>query len=139
MSGNAASYRGLGAAFAGAKFISTASTVVQLTVDDQAYLLLVGGDGWTSAARLLLPKPELGMHFKILFIGDAVSSATKICSTGADIDMYVANDTTCQAVALASTAEGGGGIEVFGINSQRYVAWDFAGTSAARALGSTTT
>ncbi len=139
MPGRAASYKGLGAAFAGVKYISTASTAVTLTVDDQAYLLLVGGDGWTSAARIALPKPEAGMQFTIFFVGDAVSSPTKITSTGDDIDIYVSDDTTAQAVALASTAEGGGGIKIMGINDNRYVAWDFAGSSGNRALNSTTT
>ena len=139
MAGNAASYMGLGAGFQGAKFHSTASTAITFTADDQAYLNLVGGDGWASAARVKLPKPEAGVRFDVFFIGDAVSSATKICSTGDDFDIYVVNDTTCQAVALNSTAEGGGGITMFGINNNRYVAWDFAGSSANRALQSTTT
>ena len=134
MPGRAASYKGLGAAFAGVKFLSTASTAISLTVDDQAYLLLVGGEGWTSAARIALPTPEAGMRFSIYFIGDAVSSPTKITSTGDDQDMYASPDSTGQCVVLASTQEGGAGIHVMGINDNRYVAWDFAGSSGARAL-----
>lgn len=139
MPGNAGSYKGLGAGFQGVKFHSTASTAITLTVDDQAHLNLVGGDGWTSAARVIFPKPEAGMRFDIFMIGDEVTTATKFCSTGDDYDIYVAPDTTGQAVAFASTAEGGCGITLFGISDRRYVAWSFGGTSEAVAITSTST
>lgn len=139
MAGSAASYKGLGAGFTGAKFISTASTVYNVTVDDQASLLLVGGDGWTSAARLKFPKPEIGMRFDVFFVGDAVSSPTKLCSTGDDYDIYISDDTTGQCVVMGSTAEGGSGITLYGISDRRYVAWDFAGSSGSRAAAAGST
>ena len=138
MPGRAASYMGLGAGFTGAKFISTASTVYNVTLDDQGSLLLVGGDGWSSAARLKFPKPEAGMRFDVFFIGDTVSSPTKLCSTGDDYDIYVTPDTTGQCVVLASTQEGGNMVSFFGINDNRYVAWGF-GSSAACAIAAGST
>ena len=141
MSGRVASYNGLGGNFLGVKFLSTVSTAVALTVDDQAYLLLAGGSGEMAGGghRIALPKPEAGMRFDIFFTADTDTTAIKITSTGDDQDIYVADDTTCQAVALASTASGGGGITVFGISDRRYVAWDFAGSSGTRSITNTTT
>jgi len=141
MSGRVASYNGLGGNFLGVKVISTVSTAYSVTVDDQGYLLIVGGSGEMTGGgnRLLLPKPEAGMRFDIFFTADTVTTATKITSSGTDQDIYVSDDTTGKGVALASTAQGGGGITVFGINDHRYVAWDFAGSSGTRAANSTST
>src|SRR3990167_10613004 len=95
-----ASYRGLGVPSVPVEFLSTASTALTLTQDQQARLLIWGGQA--AASRINLPAPEAGMTYEIFFNGQAVSSATKIIANAAGTyDMVVAGLGGSTAIALA--------------------------------------
>ena len=129
-----ASYQGLGAFVGVPQFLSTASTLTTITNDQQGWVVW---GGQSSACRLRLPAPEAGKYFKIMFNGPAVSTATKIQSSGAtDI---VINGTTAKAVAFASTVELGAVLDVYGINEFRYLAVSQGSTVNIRTFQSTTT
>ena len=130
-----AAYRGLAAIGPLTQNISTASTVVTLTDNDQGVLLIWGGQ--TSAARIRLPAPEAGKMFRIIFNGPGVSTATKICSSGNG--EILINGTTAKAVAFASTIELGAYLEVIGVNDFRYIANGHGSTVNGQTFQSTTT
>jgi len=128
-------FKGLGAANFGVEFLSTASTALALTYDQQGKLLIFNGQ--TSCSRILLPQPAAGVVFRIFFTGaGGVSSVHKICSTvgGSDI---LCGATTKKAVGNETTAQTGVGIELIGINEYRYVASRFGGSTLN--INSTTT
>ena len=128
-----ATYKGLGQPGLDVEFLSTASTALTLTQDQQSKVLVWGGQ--SSAARIRLPAPEAGMEYFILFTDAAVSSATKITSSGAyDI---VCGNTTAKAVILGSTAELSAGHHLVAINSYRWFA-DRLGVSSITSTNGTT-
>ena len=117
-------YKGLGAVSELIETLSTGSTILALTLGQQNKLLLWGGNA--GSARILLPQAQEGLRYKIYFTDDAVSSATKIVSTGGTDDIYYSHidkvQTTGQAVSLGTTLEGGSWIEMIAISSVRWVA-----------------
>jgi len=128
-----ATYKGLGSPVLDVEFLSTASTALTLTQEQQSKLLVWGGQ--SSAARIRLPAPEAGVEYFIFFNDAAVSSATKITSSGAyDI---VCGGTTAKAVVLASTAELGAGHHLVAINSYRWVLDRFGGSTLNSTNGTT--
>ena len=130
-----ASYRGLGGVGPFVEFLSTASTALLLTDNQQGMLLVYNGQ--TSAARIRLPAPEAGKNFHIAFNSPGVSTATKVLSSGSyDI---VINGTTAKGVAFASTVELGAYLDVYGINEYRYLAVSQGSTLTGRTFQSTTT
>lgn len=137
-----ATYKGLGAFVGGVETLSSASTIVTLTLDQQSQLLLWPGQA--GASRILLPQAQIGLVYKVYFIDDAVSSATKLVSSGGSDDIYYAHidrvQTTGQAVSLGSTLEGGGWIEVTAISDVRWAVTDAkSSTVTGLNLGTTTT
>ena len=114
--GNLASYKGLGAPNAAVEFLSTASTAVNLTVDQQGKLLIFDA----GIRQLNLPAPEAGMKFSIMNSTGGVSTVTKILSSGA-YDILCAA-TTAKGVACESTVETGIIIDLVAINDYRWVA-----------------
>ena len=137
-----ASYRGLGSPSVPVEFLSTASTALTLTQDQQARLLVWNGQ--SSAARINLPRPEAGMSYKIFFNALAVSSATKIISNAAGTyDMVlggVAAGSTAVAVAVGTTGELGKSLELVAINDTRWAVFQtYATTVDTQNLESTTT
>ena len=129
---NIATYKGQANLLSNVEFVSTASTVVTLTYEQQDKWLFIGGDGWSSAARVRLPAPEAGIMYRIFFSGDAVSSATKITCSGA-YDIYYAHvdrvETTGKAVSLGSTLEGGAYLQLLGMNAYRWAVVDAKGST----------
>lgn len=115
---NKATYMGLGAPVADVEFLSTASTSVDLTVDQQNKLLVVDG---AAIRQINLPAPEAGMSYHFVFnsSGGAASTATKVLSSGYDI---LVAGTTGKGVANETTAQGGAVFAVFAINSYRWIA-----------------
>ena len=128
-----ATYKGLGSPSLDVEFLSTASTALTLTQDQQSKLLVWGGQA--AAARIRLPAPEAGMEYFILFNDAAVSSATKITSSG--VYDIVCGNTTAKVVILGSTAELGGGHHLVAINSYRWFA-DRFGNSTMNSTNGTT-
>jgi len=96
-----ASYKGLGAPLLDIEQLSSASSVVNLTVDQQGKLLWFDG----GIGRLNLPKPEAGMVYMIMNSTGGVSTVTKILSSG-ESDILTAA-TTAKGVGNASTVEAG--------------------------------
>ena len=138
-----ATYKGLGAFIGGVETLSSASTIVTLTPDQQGKLLLWPGNA--GSARILLPAPSAGMVFRILCVDDAVSSATKFVSSGGAVDIYYAHldkvQTTGRAVSLGTTLEGGGWVEFTGLSGTRWAVtdWGPASSLANTALQTTST
>ena len=130
-----ASYKGLGAVGPAVEFLSTLSTVLTLTDNQQGLFLVYPGQ--SSAVRIRLPAPEAGKYFHLAFNGPAVSTATKITSSG--VYDIVINGTTAKGVAFASTVELGAVLEVFGINEFRWLAVSQGSTLTGRTFQSTTT
>ena len=112
-----AAYKGLGGTVNRVEFISTASTLTTLSLDQQGAFLVWNGQ--TSAARIRLPRPEAGMVYNIYFNATGVSTATKIISSG-DYDIRTAA-STAKAVAHETTAENGASIRLTAINGYRWV------------------
>ena len=138
-----ASYQGLGAPGLRVTNLSSASTALTLTDDQQSALLIWNSQ--SSASRISLPAPEIGMQYTIFMGGDAVSSATKFISNGAGTyDFYYAStaavETTGVAVAFGSTAEGGLFVEFTAISDVRWaITKQPYSTVAGAALQSTST
>jgi hypothetical protein len=120
---NKGTYKGLGASDELVETLSTGSTILALTLEQQNKLLLWGGNA--ASARILLPQAQAGLNYKIYFTDDGVSSATKIVSSGGTDDIYYPHinkvQTTGQAVSLGTTLEGGSWVEMTGISSVRWV------------------
>ena len=124
-----ASYSGLGAAVLGAEELSTLSTAINLTPDQQGKLL------WFDSGirQINLPKPEAGMRFLIMNTSGGESSVTKILSSG-ESDILVGSvtasvATTAKGVGCESTVEHGIIIELIGINDYRWVASRLGGST----------
>lgn len=113
-----ATFKGLGSPSLEVEFLSTASTALTLTQDQQSKFLVWNGQA--AASRIRLPAPEAGMEYFIYFNDAAVSSATKITSSG--VYDIVCGNTTAKAVILASTAELSAGHHLIAINSYRWAA-----------------
>ena len=128
-----ATYRGIGAVGTLVETLSTASTALTLTDDQQGKLLL--WPGHSSASRIRLPAPEAGMVYNFAFMGPAASTATKILSSGA-YDIYTTG-TTGKGVSRASTVENGSVLTLVAISDTRWLALD-AGVSTV-AVASTST
>jgi len=138
----AVSYQGLGAPSQRVVFLSTASTVVTLSQDDQGALLVWNGQA--GASRFNLPAPSAGMSYEFFFNDLAVSSATKIISNALgtyDIVIKgVAAGTTAVAVAIGTTGELGASFKLVAINDTRWAAFQtYATTVDTQNLESTTT
>jgi len=73
-----ASYRGQGAPVLEIEELSTLSTAIDLTADQQGKLLIFD----SGVGRLRLPKPEAGMVFMIMNSSGGVSTVAKILSSG---------------------------------------------------------
>ena len=136
------SYRGLGAPQWQVENLSTASTALTLTDDQQGKLLIWNANA--GAARINLPAPEAGMTFTIYFHEDAVSSGTKIIANNAGtFDFYLIDGTTGVAFAPAdaSTIEGGIGVTVTALNGLQWIVDKWGASTRAFAVtnGSTTT
>ena len=125
---NLVSFMGLGARNREVELLSTASTALALTYEQQEKLLVWAGQA--GAARLTLPQGEPGMAYNVFFTADAVSSATKILTPDTS-DFYVVDGTTDRGIACASTVEGGLGISVYCINTNRWVADRFGASTLA--------
>ncbi len=108
--------------------LSTASTALQLTLDQQDKLLL--WPGHSSASRLTLPNAEAGLTFNIFFQADAVSSATKILAKDTD-DFFIEDGSTDRGAGVGSTIEGGVGITVIAIDNHRWIADRFGASTVA--------
>jgi hypothetical protein len=122
--------------------LTTGSTTLTLTDDQQGKLLVWNGQ--TSAARICLPQPETGMPYHIYFHSDAASSGTKIIATSVGAyDVYLIDGTTgeCFAPADGSTVEGGIGVSLFAITDTRWIVdkWGASTLGFAATHGSTTT
>ena len=136
-----ATFNILGFAEQDVELLSTASTALALSDDQQNKILVWGGQ--SSAARISLPTPELGMRYNVFFSDDAVSSATKFISSG-DFDIYYAHQdqvqTTAKAVAYGSTLEGGQFVEFVAISDFRWAVLRASRSSVSGAgIGTTTT
>lgn len=138
-----ASYMGLGTPQLQIEYLSTASTVVTLTDDQQSKLLIWNGHD-TSAVRINMPAPETGMQYSVYFQGDAISSGTKfIASSIAEYDFYLVDGTTAEVFAAAdgSTVEGGVGVTMIAITDYRWIVdkWGCSTYAFAVTNGSTST
>lgn len=112
-----ASYKGLGAPiFNDAEWLSTASTSIDLTVDQQGKLLIFDA----GIRQINLPTPEEGMQYFVMASTGGVSTATKVLSSG-NYDILVAA-TTGKGCAAESTVETGIIMHFFAINDYRWVA-----------------
>jgi hypothetical protein len=136
-----ATYKGLGAFIGGVETLSSASTIVTLTLDQQSKLLLWPGNAGPS--RILLPQAQIGLVYRVAIIDDAVSSATKFVSSGGSDDLYFSIETqiqtTGQAVAYGSTLEGGQVVTMEAISDNRWLVTGTRTTVSDGGLGSTTT
>lgn len=128
-----ATYQGLGEAGSLVEHLSTASTALTLTDDQQGKWLVWNGQA--AASRIRLPAPEAGMVYRILLNGPAVSSATKILSSGV-YDIRTGN-STAKGVAAETTVENGQGFEFVALNDVRWHASRVGGSTLA--ITSTTT
>ena len=119
-------YKGLGAFDSAIETLSTASTVLTLTLDQQGKTLLWGGQA--AASRIVLPQAQLGLVYTIVYTDDAFSSATMISCSGGTDDIYYSHvdqvQTTGQGVSYGSTLEGGQRVELTGISSVRWMVTD---------------
>ncbi|MHA2066515.1 MAG: hypothetical protein ACXABY_19255 [Candidatus Thorarchaeota archaeon] len=113
---NLASYKGLGAPLLDVEALSTASTAVNLTADQQGKLLWFDG----GIRQINLPQPEAGMVYWLANTTGGVTTVTKILSSG-ESDILTAA-STAKGVACESTVEAGIIIKVIGINDYRWVA-----------------
>ena len=126
-----ASYKGLGAPLLDVEQLSSASTAINLTPDQQGKLLWFDG----GIRQLNLPKPEAGMQFMIMNTTGGVSTVTKILSSGeSDIQTF---ETTAKGVANATTVEAGVIAHLIAINDYRWIASRMGGSTLA--LGAVTT
>ena len=135
-----ATYNILGFADDRVEFLSTASTALTLSDDQQNKILVWGGQA--AASRINLPAPEQGMRYSVFFSDDAVSSATKFASSGFDI-YYAHQDqvqSTAAAVAYGSTLEGGMFVEFIALNEFRWAVLRASRTTLSDGgMGTTTT
>lgn len=122
---NRATYQGLGALNLDIENASLASTLVTLTLDQQSKLLVF--DGTTAASRIRLPAPEAGMSYNILFSTGAVSTATKVLSSGV-YDILCGNSTG-KGAAINSTAERGQVLRFVGLNEFRWLGYRVGATT----------
>lgn len=126
-----AGFRGLGKLNQELVNLSTGSTVLSLTLDQQDAYCIWGGQ--SSAARIRLPAPEEGMFYQIFMNGPGVSTATKFLSSALTFDGrrpdFVVGGTTAAGVAFASTAENGASIEFVGLSNYRWLALRGSGTT----------
>ena len=111
-----ASYRGQGAPVLEIEELSTLSTAIDLTADQQGKLLIFD----SGVGRLRLPKPEAGMVFMIMNSSGGVSTVTKILSSG-ECDILT-GATTAKGVGHESTVEQGLITVLYAINDYRWVA-----------------
>lgn len=125
-------YMGLGAPQYGVEQLTTASTTIDITNDQQGKLLIFDG----GIRQINLPTPEAGKVFRLMNSTGGVSTVTKILSTGASIDIQC-DATTAQGVGCESTVEGGIIIELIGISDYRYIASRAGGSTLN--INSTTT
>jgi hypothetical protein len=137
-----ATYKGLGAPVLAIENLSTASTRVTLTNDQQGKLLVSAN--FSSGAAIVLPQPETGMQYNIFFGSDATSAATRIVGNTGDSDIYSLTtahvDSTDAAVAYGSTAEGAKWLQFTAISDVRWAVTNCdVSTILAAGLQSTTT
>jgi len=125
MSGKA-TYEGLGAGISMPEKLSTASTALTLTLAQQDKMLIWNGQA--APARITLPLAEAGLTYNIFFHADAVSSATLILADDTD-DFYIVDGTTGRGVKCETTVEGGMGITLYAIDSNRWIPSRFGGSS----------
>ena len=99
--------------------LSTGSTALTLTYAQSKKLCVWGAQ--SSASRIFLPRPVLGLEFRILFTATAVSTATKIGpTTGFGLDVLV--DATTNKYGQSATTAGELGVMVrcVGVSGTRY-------------------
>ena len=118
--------------------LSTVSTALTLSLDDQDAYLVWGGQ--SSASRITLPYPEAGLFYQIFLNGPGVSTATKFLSTANNLDGLsvdiITGGSTAKGAALASTVEAGASVQFLGLDSRRWLA--LRGPGSTVALGTAT-
>ena len=119
MPGNVQTFGGIGAVQRYTEVLSSGSTALTLTYAQSGKLLLWNSQ--TSAARIFLPQPELGLEFQILFLGPPVSTATKIGpTTGTGRDVAVDGTTGAYGRNATSVGETGMLVRCVGVSDTRY-------------------
>ena len=77
--------------------------------------------GHSSASRIFLPQPEIGLQYYIMFLAQAVSSATKIGPSSGLVRDVVVNATTAAYGGHGSTAELGLLVQCIGLTDSRWL------------------
>ncbi len=126
-----ASYKGMGAPLLQVEQLSSASTAVNLTPDQQGKFLWFDG----GIRQINLPAPEAGMTFMIMNSTGGHTTVTKILSSG-ESDILTAA-STAKGVGNFSTVEAGVIIKVTAINDYRWVASRMGGSTLALAAVTT--
>jgi hypothetical protein len=133
------SFRGAGEAFLRLERLSTATTVSTVSYAQAGALLLYNGQA--AAARIMLPRAEDGLIYRIALDGNSATSAILIGATsgqaGAQDIRY--RGTTGGYVQAASTVDGGTILTFVGVSDGRYqvhiergttVTWNTTSTGA---------
>jgi|SRR3990167_1077278 len=114
------SFRGAGESFLRLENISTATTVSTLSYDQAGALLMYNGQA--AASRIMLPRAERGLIYRIVLDGNSATSAILVGATSgqAGAQDIRLRGTTGAYVQAASTVDGGTILTFIGVSDGRY-------------------
>mgnify|MGYP001578099425 FL=1 len=123
-----ATYQGLGTPQRRFTRLSSASTALTLTQDNVSAINLWPAQ--SSASRILLPVPEVGMEMFIFFEDDAVSTGTRVGTSVGSVDVLTTGGTT-GAYGRFTTEEGGHGVLAVAISDVRWALFPYGSVALA--------